>query len=205
MFVLPELKYPYSGYGPYFDEETMKVHLEGHHATYLKKLNQALVEHNIDTERIEELFEGADMLPAAVRNNAGGHYNHVLFWSVLTNNMTRPSPELTEAINEKYGMVEDLKAEFTKAALNLFGSGWTWLVLTPEGKLDIVNTQNQDTPLMVDVGKGYPLFGIDLWEHAYYLKYKNDRLSFINAFWALLDWDMISRRFRERPEMNDLA
>ncbi len=205
MFVLPELHKPYSAYKPYFDEKTMEFHHTGHHATYVKKLNQSLVEHNIDVERIEELFEQIESVPTIIRNNAGGHYNHTVFWTTLTNHMTSPSFELTQAINKHYGMIDDFKAEFAKSALELFGSGWTWLVVTPEGLLDIVNTQNQDNPLMSDINKGYPLFGLDLWEHAYYLKHQNDKLAYIQDFWALLDWDMVSRRFSERPEMNDLA
>jgi Fe-Mn family superoxide dismutase len=186
------------------DALTMEIHHQKHHAGYVKKLNQAMVDAGMNTQRIEDLFENITDYPASIRNNAGGHYNHSVFWSILDTKMSTPAPELNEAIAESFGLFEDLKAEFTKAALGVFGSGWCWLVVNAEGKLEIVTTSNQDNPLMSDINKGYPLIGIDVWEHAYYLKYQNKRVDYLNACWSLLDWDVISDRFTNRPEMNDL-
>ncbi|MCI5051226.1 MAG: superoxide dismutase [Candidatus Pacebacteria bacterium] len=204
MFVLPELRNPYSSYEPYIDAQTMEIHHLKHHAGYVKKVNQACVDNNIDCERIETLFENIGDYPAAIRNNAGGHYNHTIFWSILDDTMTTPSMELMNLINETFGSLEDFKAEFTKAALGVFGSGWCWLVLN-DGKLEITTTKNQDNPLMSDINAGYPLIGVDVWEHAYYLKYQNKRVEYLNNIWALIDWDQVSMRFSQKPEMNDLA
>lgn len=204
MFVLPELKNPYSAYEPYIDAETMEIHHQKHHAGYLKKLNQAMVDNDLKTERVEELFEKVSELPAAVRNNAGGHYNHTVFWTLLDNTMTTPSSDLLNNINETFGSLEDFKAEFTKEALGIFGSGWAWLVVNAENKLQIVTTRNQDNPLMSDINLGYPIIAMDVWEHAYYLKYQNRRVEYITAFWSLLDWDQVSFRYNQKPEMNDL-
>lgn len=205
MFVLPDLKHPYSAYGPYIDESTMTIHHQLHHGGYVKKLNQLLVDHNFDVSRIEDIFENISEYPTVIRNMAGGHYNHTVFWTLLDNTMSTPAPELLGLISEKYHSLDEFKAEFTKSALSVFGSGWTWLVINNQGELDIVNTGQQDNPLMSDINAGYPLFGIDVWEHAYYLKYQNRRAEYIEALWALINWDVISERFSARPEMNDLA
>ncbi len=204
MFVLPNLKKPYNAFEPYIDEATMRVHHQGHHKKYVENLNRGLVESGIDTERIEELFEKASELTALVRNNAGGHYNHTIFWTLLNDTMSTPSPDLMEKIVSTFGSLDDFKAEFTKSALELFGSGWTWLIVDGEGNLVITNTPLQDNPLMNDVEKrGYPIIGLDLWEHAYYLKHQNHRVNYAHDFWAVLDWNEVSRRYRERPEMTD--
>ncbi len=205
MFVLPELKNPHSSYGPYIDADTMKIHHELHHGGYVKKLNQALVDADISTQRIEDLFEKMSTLPTGIRNNAGGHYNHTVFWSILDDAMTTPSPDLHSKINETFGGLDDFKAEFTKAALGVFGSGWVWLVVNNSGNLEIVTTKNQDNPLMDDINAGYPILAVDVWEHAYYLKYQNRRVEYINNIWALINWDVVSERFAQKPEMNDLA
>ncbi len=205
MFVLPQLKHPYSAYGPYIDESTMTIHHTLHHDGYVKKLNQLLVEGSYDINRIETIFESISDYSEGIRNMAGGHYNHTVFWTLLDNTMSMPSPELNEKIIEGFGSLENFKAEFTKSALGLFGSGWTWLVVNSEGKLSIVNTQNQDNPLMSDINAGYPLLGVDVWEHAYYLKYQNKRVDYLNTIWALINWHIVSERFSMRPEMNDLA
>lgn len=204
MFVLPELRNPHSSYEPYIDAETMRIHHEMHHDGYVKKLNQAMVDNNLTTERIEDLFENISEMPTAIRNNAGGHYNHTVFWSILDDTMATPSPELFALLNETFGSLDDFKSEFTKQALSVFGSGWCWLVLN-DGKLKITTTKNQDNPLMSDINSGYPLLGVDVWEHAYYLKYQNKRVEYINNIWALIDWDQVSYRFGQKPEMNDLA
>ena len=205
MFVLPELKYTYHALEPHFDTATMELHHQGHHATYVKKLNQALVEATMSYEKVESLFEKMSELPLEIRNNAGGHYNHTLFWSILGSEMTTPSPELLQIITLRFGILDDFKIEFTKAALSVFGSGWVWLVLTPQGTLEIVTTKNQDNPLMNDIFSGYPLLGLDVWEHAYYLKYQNRRIDYINSFFALINWSEVSRRFTEKPEMNEIS
>lgn len=205
MFVLPELNNPYTAYEPYIDAKTMEIHHTKHHGGYVKKLNQACVDNALDCERIEDLFERMSELPDAIRNNAGGHYNHTLFWSILDDNMSTPAEDLQVQINETFGNLENFKAEFTKAALEVFGSGWAWLVAHEDNSLEIVTTNNQDNPLMDDINKGYPILGMDVWEHAYYLKYQNKRVEYINALWALVNWEVVSERYAERPEMNDLA
>ncbi|MCD5390132.1 MAG: superoxide dismutase [Candidatus Pacebacteria bacterium] len=205
MFVLPNCRKSYSAYEPYIDEPTMKIHHLGHHKGYVEKLNRGLVDMEFSTERIEDIFEKISDFPTLVRNNAGGHYNHTVFWSTLNDSMSTPSTELMKLITAKYGIMEDFRAEFTKAALLLFGSGWVWLVVNSDGELDIVTTKNQDNPLMSDINSGYPLFGLDIWEHAYYMKHQNKRINYIKDFWSVLDWDTVSIRLSERPEMNDLA
>lgn len=204
MFVLPELKNPHSSYEPYIDAQTMEIHHQKHHGGYVKKLNQAMVDNDLTTERIEDLFDQMSNLPASVRNNAGGHYNHTIFWSLLNDTMTTPSAELMTMINNTFGGLDDFKAEFTKSALSIFGSGWCWLVVNNE-KLEITTTKNQDNPLMNDINAGYPLIGVDAWEHAYYLKYQNRRVDYLKNIWALIDWDQVSYRFSQKPEMNDLT
>ncbi|MFT7327988.1 MAG: Fe-Mn family superoxide dismutase [Crocinitomicaceae bacterium] len=205
MFVLPELKNPYTAYAPYIDAKTMEVHHTKHHAGYIKKLNQACVDDEINCERIESLFEKMSELSVNMRNNAGGHYNHTVFWSILNDDMTTPSPALHTALGEKFGTLDNFKNEFTKASLAVFGSGWVWLVINSEGNLEIVTTQNQDNPLMNDINSGYPILGIDVWEHAYYLSYQNRRVEYIKAIWSLVDWNTVSERYTHKPEMNDLA
>ncbi len=205
MFVLPECKRSYSSYEPYIDTKTMEIHHKKHHQGYVEKLNKALVDGDFDYSRIEDIFENITNFPLAVRNNGGGHYNHTLYWSLLNSIMTSPSTELMGLINSKYGMIDDFKAEFTKEALNFFGSGWVWLVINENKELDIITTKNHDNPLMSDIKNGYPLIVLDLWEHSYYLKHQNRRVDYVRDFWSVLDWDEVSRRLAERPEMNDLA
>lgn len=204
MFVLPELKNEYDAYEPYIDAQTMEIHHNKHHGGYVKKLNQALVDADVNVERIEDLFENISEYSDTIRNNAGGHYNHTVFWSLLDVTMSAPTPELHQAIEQSFGLLEDLKAEFTKAALSVFGSGWAWLIVTSEGTLEIVTTANQDNPLMSDIKMGYPILGLDVWEHAYYLKYQNKRVDYINNFWSLVNWNIVSERFSKKPEMNDV-
>ena len=172
MFVLPECKRSYTSYEPYIDAKTMQVHHTAHHKSYVEKLNRALVEGGHNYTRIEDIFENIQDFSVAVRNNGGGHYNHTLYWSILSDAMTTPSMELMNLISAKYGMIDDFKAEFTKAALEAFGSGWVWLVVDDNNEIDILVTKNHDNPLMSDVNKGYPLIVLDLWEHSYYLKHQ---------------------------------
>jgi len=205
MFVLPKLKNPTNAYEPYLDAETMGIHHELHHGSYVKKLNQLLVGGNLNISRIEDIFENISDYSGDIRNMAGGHYNHTLFWSWLDNTMSAPSPELHSRIAEDFGDLDAFKNLFTQSAVGLFGSGWVWLVVNKEGKLDIVQTANQDSPLMSDINSGYPIFGIDVWEHAYYLKYKTKRVEYVTALWSLVDWNTISERFSSKPEMNNLG
>lgn len=204
MFVLPELRNPYSSYQPYIDAETMEIHHSKHHAGYVKKLNQAMVDNDLTTERIEDLFDRISELPSSIRNNAGGHYNHTVFWSILDDSMTTLSPELLSLINETFGSLDEFKSSFNDVAAGVFGSGWCWLVVN-NGKLEITTTKNQDNPLMNDINAGYPILGVDVWEHAYYLNYQNRRPEYLDNIWALIDWNQVSMRFSQKPEMNDLA
>tara|TARA_B100001765_G_scaffold14794_1_gene8696 strand:+ start:2484 stop:3104 length:621 start_codon:yes stop_codon:yes gene_type:complete len=205
MFVLPELKNPYSAYAPYIDAKTMELHHDKHHRGYVKKLNKAMVENDIDTDRIEDLFEKIADYPDAIRQNGGGHYNHTVFWSLLDDTMSTPTESLLQKLTDTFGGLEDFKAEFTKAALGVFGSGWVWLIVASDGDLKITTTRNQDNPLMSNQEtQGYPLIAVDVWEHAYYLNYQNERVKYLNALWSLIDWNVVCDRYRNRMEMNEL-
>lgn len=193
MFKLPELKYSYDALEPHIDAKTMEIHHTKHHQTYIDNLNNALEGHsNLQNMSVEELIKSLDEVPegirTAVRNNGGGHYNHSLFWDWMSpNGGGKPEGELAKKIDEDLGGFEKFKEDFKKAALGRFGSGWAWLVLDG-GKLSIVSTPNQDNP--ISEGKK-PLLGIDVWEHAYYLKYQNKRLDYIDAFWNVVDWKKV--------------
>lgn len=195
---LPELKYSYNALEPYIDETTMNIHHSRHHAAYVNNLNAALESYPALQEKsLEELIKGLDEVPGdvywAVRNNGGGHYNHSLFWSILGPHAgDKPSGELLERLEAKFGSFEAFKEAFGKAALARFGSGWAWLVLDKDGELAIVSTANQDSPLSDGL---YPLLGLDVWEHAYYLKYQNKRTDYISAWWAVLNWKAVEERY----------
>ncbi|MBC8589462.1 superoxide dismutase [Paratissierella segnis] len=197
MFKLPELKYSYEALEPYIDAKTMEIHHTKHHQTYIDNLNNALEGHsNLQNMNIEELIKSLDEIPedikTAVRNNGGGHYNHSLFWEWMSpNGGGKPEGELARKIDEDLGGFEKFKEDFKKAALGRFGSGWAWLVLDG-GKLSIVSTPNQDNP--ISEGKK-PLLGIDVWEHAYYLKYQNKRADYIDAFWNVVNWKKVEESF----------
>jgi len=197
MFTLPELPYEYDALEPFIDEETMRVHHDGHHLAYVKNLNDALVGHdeflNMDIESLLKLLDKVpEDIRTKVKNNAGGYFHHSFFWTILKQNGGgKPNGKLLEAINKKFGSFDLFKEKFTQSALSLFGSGWTWLVLNAQ-ELEITNIINQDSP--VSIGHT-PLFTIDLWEHAYYLKYKNKRVDYITAFWNVVNWEEIERRF----------
>jgi Fe-Mn family superoxide dismutase len=198
MFKLSDLHYPYNALEPFVDEETMRVHHDGHHATYVKNLNDTLAGHNEFLNMdIKELLKSLDRIPEDIRtkvkNNAGGHYHHSFFWrTIKPSGGKEPSGKLGEEINKTFGDFNTFKEKFRESALSLFGSGWTWLVLD-KGKILIENTPNQDSP--ISFGKT-PLFTIDLWEHAYYLKYKNKRVDYINAFWNVVNWEEVENRFK---------
>lgn len=202
-YTLPELGYAYDALEPHFDSMTMEIHHSKHHQAYINNANGALESlPEFAQLSVEELIAQLDKLPADkqtfLRNNAGGHANHSLFWSILKTGTTLTG-DLKAAIERDFGSVENFQAEFEKAAATRFGSGWAWLVLD-EGKLKVVSTANQDSPLMgtaVAGCKGYPLLGLDVWEHAYYLKFQNRRPDYIKAFWSVVNWDAVAQRFAD--------
>ncbi|MBU9722445.1 MULTISPECIES: superoxide dismutase [Bacillaceae] len=196
-FSLPELPYAHNALEPHIDEATMKIHHGKHHNTYVTKLNGALEGHaDLEGKSLEELLTNLDALPesirGAVRNNGGGHYNHTLFWEIMSpNGGGAPTGELADAINSAFGSFDKFKEEFKNAALTRFGSGWSWLVVDG-GKLAVTSTPNQDTPIME--GKT-AILGVDVWEHAYYLKYQNLRPDYVDAFFNVVNWDEVAKRF----------
>ena len=193
-FELPKLPYAYDALEPHIDARTMEIHHGKHHAGYTAKLNAAVDFSENENKTIEELLSG-DMTPA-IRNNGGGFYNHSLFWSVMSpNGGGEPNGELADAINAAFGSFENFKDEFSKAATTQFGSGWAWLCVK-DGKLSVCSTPNQDNPLMKDGCGGTPILGIDVWEHAYYLNYQNRRPDYIEAFFNVINWQEVDRRFK---------
>ena len=195
-FTLPALPYAYDALTPYIDEETMHLHHEKHHNTYITNVNAALEKHpELAEKTIEELLADLNSVPedirTAVRNNGGGHANHSLFWTVLAPNAGgEPTGAVKDGIEEAFGSFDAMKEKFTAAAVGRFGSGWAWLVVS-DGKLEITSTPNQDSP--ISAGKT-PILGLDVWEHAYYLNYKNVRPEYIKAFWNLVNWDEVNSR-----------
>ncbi|MFS8652539.1 MAG: superoxide dismutase SodA [Caldibacillus sp.] len=198
-FELPKLPYAYDALEPYIDKETMNIHHTKHHNTYVTNLNNAIKGNaELENKSIEELLANLDAVPenirTAVRNNGGGHANHSLFWEIMSpNGGGEPTGELADAINAKFGSFEKFKEEFKQAAIGRFGSGWAWLVVN-NGELEIMSTPNQDSPLME--GKT-PILGVDVWEHAYYLKYQNRRPEYVEAFFNVINWDEVARRYKE--------
>ncbi|MGN7471824.1 superoxide dismutase [Brevibacillus sp. SAFN-007a] len=194
---LPALPYAHDALEPHIDAQTMEIHHGRHHATYVNNLNAALEAYpDLQQKSVEELISNLDALPesirTAVRNNGGGHANHTLFWEILSpNGGGAPTGELADAINAAFGSFDNFKAEFAKAATTRFGSGWAWLT-AEGGKVAISSTPNQDSPIME--GKT-PILGLDVWEHAYYLRYQNKRPDYINAFWNVVNWEEVSKRF----------
>ncbi len=195
-FELPKLGYAYDALEPHIDARTMEIHHTKHHQGYTNNLNAAIAGTDLESKSIEDILAGLDMNNAAVRNNGGGYYNHDLFWKVMSpNGGGQPTGALAEAINTAFGSYEGFKDAFAKAAATRFGSGWAWLC-KKDGKLEICSTPNQDNPLMPGVGcGGTPLLGIDVWEHAYYLNYQNRRPDYINAFFNVINWDEVAKRF----------
>ena len=195
-FELPKLPYDYKALEPHIDALTMEIHHSKHHGAYTSNLNAAIQGTEMEGLSLEAILKDVSKYPVAVRNNGGGYYNHNLFWTILSpTGGGEPKGAIAAAINEHFGSFAAFKEVFNKAALSRFGSGWAWLV-DVQGKLVVTSTPNQDNPLMdvADV-KGYPIFGIDVWEHAYYLKYQNRRSEYIAAFWDVLNWEEINRRF----------
>ncbi|MFT8812968.1 superoxide dismutase [Oenococcus sp.] len=200
VFVLPELPYNYDALTPYIDERTMHLHHDMHHQTYIDKLNALLVDYpEFANWPIEKILTNLDKLPeklrTPVRNQAGGHYNHSLFWKMLSPDFDQKiDAGLLDRINKEWGNLQEFKNAFSSNAVAVFGSGWTWLVMKPDGKLQIVSTMNQDSPISIGLT---PLLGIDLWEHAYYLKYENRRPEYIKAFWHVVNWAQVAENMSQ--------
>jgi Fe-Mn family superoxide dismutase len=193
----PALPYAYDALEPYIDARTMEIHYDKHHRAYFNNFTAAIKGTALENSSIEAIFSNVSKAGDAVRNNGGGFYNHVLFWNNLGTGSTGPSPELSGAISKAFGSFDKFKELFSTAAKTRFGSGWAWLYLTPEKTLAVGSTPNQDNPLMdVSPIKGLPLLTIDVWEHAYYLKYQNRRPEYIDAFWNVLNWDEVNKRYQ---------
>lgn len=194
--ILPDLPYAYDALEPYIDEETMHLHHDKHHNTYVNNVNAALAKHPEIGEDLEQLLSDVETIPADIRqaviNNGGGHLNHALFWELMTPEKTEPSAALAADLEATFGSFEDFKAAFTTAATSRFGSGWAWLVVNPDGKLEVSSTANQDTP--ISEGKT-PILGIDVWEHAYYVKYRNVRPDYIKAFFSVINWNKVNELY----------
>ena len=196
-FSLPKLEYSYDALEPHIDARTMEIHYSKHHQGYTNKLNAAIEGSENESKDILEILEGLDMSNMALRNNAGGYYNHKLFWEVMNpSHESVMSDGLTSAINDAFGSFDNFKDAFSKAAATRFGSGWAWLCVK-DGKLDICSTPNQDNPLMPNGCNGTPILGLDVWEHAYYLNYQNRRPDYINAFFEVINWGVVSEKFNQ--------
>ncbi len=195
---LPALPYAFDALEPHIDKQTMEIHHGRHHQTYVNNLNKALEGHaDLAEKSLEDLLRNLDEVPesirGAVRNNGGGHANHTLFWQIMSpNGGGNPTGEIASAIDSTFGSFEKFKEEFTKAATTRFGSGWAWLVVKKDGSLAVTSTPNQDTPLMEG---DTPILGIDVWEHAYYLKYQNKRPDYIEAWWNVVNWEEVNKRY----------
>lgn len=195
-FELPNLPYAHDALNPHIDTQTMEIHHGKHHAAYVAKLNGAVEGTEMEGKSLDELMKNHSD-NGAVRNNGGGHWNHSLFWTIMSpNGGGEPSGALADAINAACGSFEGFKDAFSTAAATRFGSGWAWLCKTSDGKVEVCSSANQDNPLMPGVGcGGTPLLGLDVWEHAYYLNYQNRRPDYINAFFNVINWDEVSKRF----------
>ncbi len=196
-FLLPELVFGYADLEPHIDARTMEIHYSKHHNGYTNNLNNALDNANISNQTIEEILANLDMNNMAVRNNAGGYYNHCLFWEILNpNNKQNLGGDLQTAINSSFDSFDNFKEQFSKAAATRFGSGWAWLCVK-EGRLEICSSANQDNPMMPSIGcGGQPIMGIDVWEHAYYLNYQNRRADYISAFFDVVNWRVVAEKFK---------
>ena len=200
-FELPKLQYAYDALEPHIDAMTMEIHHSKHHAAYINNLNKALEPYiDLQTKELEELVKELNSLPesirTAVQNNGGGHYNHTFFWKLLTPNSSKSHEgPLADALNKEFGNFENFKMEFNKAAMGRFGSGWAWLIMDSNKNLSVVSTPNQDNPLM---GGFVPVLGLDVWEHAYYLKYQNRRADYVNAFWEVVNWIQVQINYGKK-------
>ncbi len=196
-FELPNLPYAFDALEPHIDAQTMEIHHGKHHGGYVTKLNAAVEGTGLEGKNIEEVMKSVGSLSSAVRNNGGGHFNHSLFWTVMSpNGGGNPSGELATEIDKKFGSFDKFKEEFGNAAATRFGSGWAWLCLDKNKELFVTSTANQDNPVMdIAENPGTPILGLDVWEHAYYLKYQNKRPDYISAFWNVVNWEEVERRF----------
>ncbi len=196
-FQLPKLPYAYDALEPHIDARTMEIHHSKHHNGYTTNLNNAVAGTDLEGKPILDILENLDMSNMAVRNNGGGFYNHDLFWQVMSpDGGGEPSGELAAAIKEEFGSYEGFKEVFSKTAATRFGSGWAWLCVHKGGKVKVCSTPNQDNPIMPGVGcGGFPILGLDVWEHAYYLHYQNRRPDYISSFYNLINWDEVSKRY----------
>ncbi|TMI95969.1 MAG: superoxide dismutase [Bacteroidetes bacterium] len=195
-FTLPALPYAFDALEPHIDSQTMQIHHGKHHQAYVDNLNKAIAGTEHENKSLEELIASAGKISPAVRNNGGGHWNHSFFWKILSANAGgNPSGKLADALNSAFGSFEGFQEKFTNAGITRFGSGWAWLILK-DGKLEITSTPNQDNPLM-DVAevKGKPILGVDVWEHAYYLKYQNRRPEYLKAVWNVINWKKVEGHF----------
>ena len=198
-FELPALPYATDALEPHIDKMTMEIHHGKHHQAYVDNLNKALTGSEGENSKIEDIMASVSKYPPAVRNNGGGHFNHSLFWAVLSpNGGGSPSGDLATAIDQAFGSLDEFKKKFAEAGVTRFGSGWAWLTADSSGKLQVSSTPNQDNPLM-DIAevKGTPILGMDVWEHAYYLKYQNKRPDYIAAFWNVVNWDAVADRLAQ--------
>ncbi len=199
-FTLPQLPYAYDALEPFIDQETMTIHHQRHHQAYVDNLNAALKASDETSDDLDSILQRISEYSPAVRNNGGGHFNHSLFWETLSPQPKLvPEGKLAEAINSTFGNLETFKAEMKKAGLGQFGSGWVWLFVKFSGSLAIASTPNQDNPMMdiQSANRGFPILGIDVWEHAYYLAYQNKRADYLDSFWSVLDWSAIERKYEE--------
>lgn len=196
-FTLPPLPYAHDALEPHIDTVTMQIHHGKHHQAYVDNLNKAIAGTEHENKTLDELVTQAGTISAPVRNNAGGHWNHTFFWNSLAANAGGvPTGKLANAINEAFGSFDEFKTKFAAAGIGRFGSGWAWLIIKKDGKLDISSTPNQDNPMMdVAEAKGVPLLGVDVWEHAYYLKYQNKRADYLTAIWNVIDWNRVAERY----------
>lgn len=198
-FELPALPYASDALEPHIDKETMEIHHGKHHQAYVDNLNKAIAGTDAENLTIEEICKNISKYPAAVRNNGGGHYNHSLFWTILSSNGGgAPSGDLAAAVDTAFGSFDELKKKLQEAGATRFGSGWAWLVVDGSGKLQVTSTPNQDNPLF-DIAevKGTPILGIDVWEHAYYLKYQNKRPGYLEAIFNVIDWNAVAQRYAD--------
>ncbi|RNC92368.1 MAG: superoxide dismutase [Allomuricauda sp.] len=198
-FELPNLSYAYDALEPHIDARTMEIHHTKHHNGYTTKLNGAIAGTDLEGKTIEDILSNLDMSNGAVRNNGGGFYNHTLFWSIMSpDGGGSPAGELESAINDAFGSFDAFKEKFSAAAGTRFGSGWAWLCVQKGGKLEICSTPNQDNPLMPDTGcGGHPILALDVWEHAYYLNYQNRRPDYVAAFFNVIDWGEVAKKYEE--------
>jgi Fe-Mn family superoxide dismutase len=196
-YIFKDLPYDFSALEPHIDARTMELHYTKHHKGYYDKFTAAIKDTDLDGKSLEEIFSMISGLPAGVRNNGGGFYNHTLFWEIMgPDGGGNPQGDLASMINKTFGSFDAFKEKFSDAAATRFGSGWAWLMVTGDKKLAISSTQNQDNPLMdVENSKGFPIFGIDVWEHAYYLNYQNRRPDYIKAFWNVVNWKAVEEKF----------